>query len=73
MAVDKPEVRMSQLLDMIAMPFQRLTPHYRGPGIKWCLVEYRPIYIRFNGRHLEFPNSSYLGRYWEFLEPENGD
>src|SRR5208282_4281893 len=40
MAAAKPEVLISQLLDQIATPFQRLTHHFRGPAAQWPYCEY---------------------------------
>src|SRR5208282_430566 len=35
MAAAKPEVVISHLPDKISTPFQRLTPHFRGPATQW--------------------------------------
>src|SRR5208282_1609463 len=42
MAAAKPEVLISQLLDKIATPFQRQTPHFRDPATQWRHCEYCP-------------------------------
>ena len=77
MAVDKPEIRMSQLLDMIATPFQRLTPiigvqELNGAwpnivlfasGLTAAILNFR-IPVTLDG----IENSAI-----EFLDPENGD
>ena len=36
----KPEVLISQLLDKIATPFQRLHPHFRSPATQWHYCRY---------------------------------
>ena len=37
MAAAKPEVLISQLPDKISRPFQRLTPHFRGPEFNFAI------------------------------------
>jgi len=39
----KPEVLISQLLDKIATPFQRLSPHFRGPTSQRHYFGYCPM------------------------------
>ena len=43
MAASKPEVLISQLLDKIATPFQRQTPHFLGPATQWRHCKYCPM------------------------------
>ena len=64
MAAIKPGVLISRLLDKTATPFQRL-PHVFGiQERRWYLLKkLRSKYFRFNGRHLGFPTSGYIGRY----------
>src|SRR5208282_5698800 len=43
MAATKSEVIISQPLDKIATPFQRLTPYFRGPPTQGHYCEYCPM------------------------------
>ena len=52
----KPEIRISQLLDKIATPFQRLPPHFCGPSTQRHYCRYFPMYPDVGNSRWRPPN-----------------